>query len=114
MNRAELINETLTRLGALPAGQEAAAEDYDYVEGRVEPVLADLSEREIAVVDPDDINDSAFMHVAAILAFHCKGYFGVVGQEAAQLLADNETAERKLRFYSRGKAINKPVRAEYF
>lgn len=112
--RAQLVNETLTRLGALPAGQEAAPEDYAYVDGQVEPVLDDLSQRNVAVATPGGVPDAAYLHIAAVLAYHCRGYFGVVGQEAAELRNDSVLAERNLKFFSRGTTQNKPVEATYF
>jgi hypothetical protein len=114
MTRDDLVNEALTRLGALPAGQAPEDEDFDYVNDRVPVVLDDLAERGVVAVSPSDIPDAAFLHIAAVLAYQCRGYFGVVGQEAAELLAGSELAERKLRYFSRGVAQDKPVRAEYF
>lgn len=112
--RAELINEALTLLGALPAGQEPSAEDYWHVDGKVEPVLEDLAERGVSAASDTDISDAAFLHLAAVLAYHCRGYFGVVGEEAAGLAQARLMAERDLRFMNRSSPGSQPVRATYF
>ena len=112
--REELVNEALTILGANPAGQEPSNEDYDHVDGKVEVVLDDLGNRSVAVVSPSDVPDGAFMHLAAILAYHSRGYFGVVGQEAADLREGAVLAERQLRLHSRSSTMSRPVRAEYY
>jgi hypothetical protein len=114
MTRDDLVKEALTRLGALPAGQEAANEDYDYVDDRIPAILDDLSQRDVIAISVTDIPDAAFMHTAAVVAYQCKGYFGVVGAEADELRKDSLLAERQLKYFSRGTAQDKPVRATYF
>lgn len=112
--RAELVNEALTLLGANPAGQEASAEDYDHVDDKVEPVLEDLAGRGVFVASVTDIPDAAFVHLAAVLAYQCRGYFGVIGQETADLATARAVAERDLKFLNRSSTQNKPVRSTYF
>jgi hypothetical protein len=112
--RAELVNEALTILGANPAGQEPSSEDYAHVDGKVEPVLDDLAARGVTVSSPSDIADEAFTYLAAVLAYHSSGYFGVVGAEKADLQTALMLAERQLRLQSRRTTLYKPVRAEYF
>jgi hypothetical protein len=113
-SREELVNDALTRLGALPAGQTAAPEDYAYVDGQVEPVISDLALRNVTVSQEDDIDDANFLHIAAVLAFHCRGWFGVVGQEATDLRNDALLAERNLKFINRATTQNQPVKAVYY
>jgi hypothetical protein len=112
--RAELVDEALTRLGALSAGQEPGAEDYAYVDGKVEPMLSDLAARDIAYASPSSIPDEAFDHLGAVLAYRAKDYFGVVGDEAASMLQSASLAERNLQFLSRGRTTRQRVQAEYF
>jgi hypothetical protein len=114
MTRDDLVNEALTRLGALPAGQSADAEDFDYVNDRVEGVLDDLAQRDVFAATVSDIPDAAFLHLAAVLANRCKGYFGVVGQESVGMTTDAEVAEQKLRLLVRRTTQNRPVKAVYF
>lgn len=112
--RAELVDEALTRLGALSAGQEPGAEDYAYADGKVEPMLADLAARDITYASPSSIPDEAFDHLGAVLAWRCKDYFGVVGDEASTLGQTAQLAERNLQYLSRGKTTRQRVQADYF
>ena len=112
--REELVNEALTILGANPAGQEPSAEDYAHVDGKVEPVLDDLAARGVTVSSPSDIADEAFTHLASVLAYHSRGYFGVVGGESEALQSAMLLAERQLRMQSRRTTLYNPVRAEYY
>jgi hypothetical protein len=112
--RADLVNEALTRLGGKPAGQDATNEDYAYVDGQVEPVLEDLSERGIATASPSDIADGVFNHIAAVLAFQCCDYFGVVGEEYAKLERKAIKGERDARYYLRGQTLYEPVEVDFY
>jgi hypothetical protein len=112
--RSDLVNEALTRLGALPSGQEPSAEDYAEVNSKVDPVVEDLAARNIAAVAPDAISEGEFLHVSAVLAYHSKGYFGVVGAEAENLRIVAQLAERHLKFYNRGSALSTSFERDYF
>jgi hypothetical protein len=113
-SRADLVNEALVRLGGKPSGQDPAAEEYAYVDGQVEPVLEDLAERNIAVANPTDIADGVFNHIAAVLAFQCCDYFGVVGEEYTKLEHKAIKGERDARYYLRGQTLYDPVEVDYF
>jgi hypothetical protein len=113
-SRADLVNEALVRCGGKPSGQDASNEDYAYVDGQVEPVLEDLAERGIAAVSPSDIADGLFNHIAAVLAFQCCDYFGVVGEEYTKLEHKSIKGERDARYYLRGQTLYEPVEVDYF
>jgi hypothetical protein len=50
-------------------GESAAATDSTYLTGLVQPVVDDLAERNVcAIGDIDDIPDSHFLHLAALVA----------------------------------------------
>jgi hypothetical protein len=112
--RADLVNEALVRLGGKASGQDASNEDYAYVDGQIDPVLEDLAERNIAIAHPDDIQDGVFNHIAAVLAFQCSDYFGVVGEEFTKLRDKAIKGERDARYYLRGQTLYGPVETDYF
>jgi hypothetical protein len=112
--RAELVNEALVRIGMKPSGQDASAEDYAYVDGQVDPVFEDLAERNIAVTSPTDIPNGLFNHLAAILAFQCCDYAGIVGEEYTKLEHKAIKGERDARYYLRGQTLYGPVEVDYF
>jgi hypothetical protein len=112
--RAELVNEALTILGGLPAGQEAEPEDYDHVNDKVPSVLDHLSRNDIAVVSTSGIGEAEFLHVAAVLAYFSRGYFGITGQEGAELLAARLQAENDLRDLNADDTLNETVEYEFF
>jgi S-adenosylmethionine synthetase len=111
--RADLVNEALVRLSGKASGQDASNEDYAYVDGQVDPVLEDLAERNVAVVHPDDIPDGLYNHIAAVLAFQCSEYFGVVGDEYTKLEHKAIKGERDARYYLRGQTLYGPVEVDY-
>jgi hypothetical protein len=112
--RADLVNEALVRIGMKPSGQDASAEDYAYVDGQVEPVLEDLAERSVYVGNPEDIPNGVFNHIAAVLAFQCCDYAGVVGEEYTKLEHKAIKGERDARYYLRGETLYGPVEVDYF
>jgi hypothetical protein len=112
--RADLVNEALVRLGGKASGQDASNEDYAYVDGQVEPVLEDLAERNIAVATPSDIADGVFNHIAAVLAFQCCDYFGIIGEEYTKLEHKAIKGERDARYYLRGQTLYEPAKVDYY
>jgi hypothetical protein len=112
--RADLVNEALVRIGMKPSGQDASAEDYAYVDSQVEPVLEDLAERNISVANPSDIPNGIFNHIAAVLAWQCCDYAGIVGEEYTKLERKAIKGERDARYYLRGQTLYGPVEVDYY
>jgi hypothetical protein len=76
-NRTDLIYQTLRNLGALPMGQDPADEDYNLVDGLIEPIIATLRETDTYYLpDVDVIPDEAFLCLSHIMAWGCASGFG--------------------------------------
>src|SRR5918993_2949898 len=112
--RAELVNEALTMLGGLPAGQEATPEDYNHVNDKVPSVVDHLARNNIAVVSSSNIGEAEFLHVAAVLAYFSRGWFGITAAEGQELLAGRLQAEKDLRMLNAGTTLHEAVESEYF
>ena len=89
MTREDLISAALAQLLLLPAGQGPAAEDVALIEGRLDTIAADLSARDIAYVDMDDIADEQFEQLAIIVAQRVAPSFEIAQDAAAIMAAEN-------------------------
>lgn len=108
--REELVNRALQKLKVLAAGQTPAAEDYAVVDNDLEPVLSDLSAREIYPFgDPDNIEDEAFVHLADILANSVAADFGREPSETVRIMAEN-----RLRVLNREILSGQTLKVDYF
>lgn len=108
--REELVNRALQKLKVLAAGQTPAAEDYAVVDNDLEPVLSDLSAREIYPFgDPDNIEDEAFVHLADILANSVAADFGREPSESVRIMAEN-----RLRVLNREILSGQTLKVDYF
>lgn len=87
--RAELITETLKKIGVLASGQSPFAEDSERVEESIEPCLAYLSASQIAYVpNTNAIPNAQFNFIADILADFCKSKFGKAGSNDLTVIAE--------------------------
>lgn len=78
--RAELIQAALEEIKVLAAGQSPSAEDSDKVERALEPLLAELSAREIVyVADSNEIPMAVFGPLSRRLGAEVAGAFGAAG-----------------------------------
>lgn len=67
--RQQMVHRALTKLGHLPAGQEAQAEDYGRVDENLESIFAELTARQIFYVgDYDSYDEESFEPLADYLA----------------------------------------------
>lgn len=95
--REQLVYRTLQKLKVLAAGQTPSDEDAKVVDDDLEPVLSDLSTRNIYPFgDPDQIEDNAFVHLAICLAISNANDFG-----APQI--DPGTPNEQLRLLTEGR-----------
>lgn len=77
-SRADLVTQALRILNVVPAGQSPDDEDYDMVDGFVEPLLARIDAESITTVDdPDAIPAAQFMDLAVLLAYDALSDFGL-------------------------------------
>lgn len=76
--REMLVNEALSVLGVVGAGQTADSEDQEKVDDRVEALLEELAARDVVTVaDDDDIAPAQFGALAELLANECAPSFGL-------------------------------------
>lgn len=95
-SRQELKLRALQSLGVVGAGQAASAEDDAAIEAEIEPLMDNLSARNIYQWgDPDEFDDAAFIHLAKLLANSRAAEFGVPFSEEARLY--HEARLRELR-----------------
>src|SRR5688572_12191209 len=81
--RADLVNQALYNLGVLPHGQTANAEDYNSVDGLVDPMIEDLIGRDIVFIeDVDATEDKYFLHLGHVLAGQAASVFGMQNDQA--------------------------------
>lgn len=82
--RADLIERALKSIGALEPGEAPSAEDYDTVDGLIDPLLAQLAADQIAYIgDPDQIELELFLPLSRLLANAAGPDFGSpINQEA--------------------------------
>jgi hypothetical protein len=89
--RVELVTKALKDLGAVGAGQAPSAEDQQTINETVEPVLADLAQRDIYHFgDINSIEDEAFMHLAKYLANENARSFGMERDPVRKLEAERD------------------------
>ena len=93
-SREQLVLRALREVGAVEAGQAAAAEDVQAMDDEVEPLMADLAKRRIWTWgDPDQIDDSAVIHLAKLLANSAARQFGEVPSEEVRLYCESRLRE---------------------
>ena len=93
--RQELIYKALRNLGVLPQGQAPGSEEYNQLDGLVDPMVEDLIARDICFIeDVDAIDEKYFLSLAHVLAGHALSDFGM--QNDAALTARAVKGERDL------------------
>lgn len=109
-SREQLVNRALEELGVYDFGQAPGAEEYAKIDNIVEPVLADLAERNVCPFgDPDEIEDKSFVHLGVILASYAPDGFGRKPDEAGRL-----AAESRLRVLYAEDLSGQPLQVDYF
>jgi hypothetical protein len=87
--RTELVNQALYNLGVLTIGQSAGAEEFNLVDGLVDPMIEDLIARDIVFIeDVDAIEEKYFLHLAHLLAGHAASLFGMQNDQAVAARAE--------------------------
>lgn len=83
--RNDLVNEALANLGILAAGQNANAEDFEAVDGKVDALKAWLEATDVVTIDEiDEIPDEIFNQLAVLLADDSALMFGLPGVPSKQ------------------------------
>ena len=93
--RRDLVYRALYNLGVLPQGQNPGNEEYNSVDGLVDPMVEDLIARDIVhIQDVDAIEEKYFIHLGHVLAGHSASVFGMQNDPA--LAARATKGERDL------------------
>lgn len=121
---SDLILEALANMGVLSPGQSLAAEDFAYVEEKLDSIFRRLGALEIVyVADPNNIPGEWFSDLADIVAGECATKFGadVATLKAAGLGGPPSpvplcagAAAQSLRMMLRGRPTGEVLRTEVF
>ena len=113
--RADLVLEALENLGGVGVGQTAGAEELGRIDEKIPSIVSTLAgTRVFYLADLDNIPDAAFAPLAMVVAYECRGKFGVTGDELAALQADNERSIATLRQIRTQSPSYLPARGQYF
>jgi len=109
-SRQQLIDRALKELGIVAAGQSASAEDVAVIEAEIDPIMQDLSTRNIwQWGDPDEFDDNAVIHLAKILANSVARVFGMEPDESKR-----QYCEMRLRLLSPVEMSGQPQKSVYY
>ncbi|GLS44367.1 hypothetical protein [Methylobacterium brachythecii] len=112
--REELIARVLKNLGVLAAGQSPSDEDRAEVDDLIDPVCAKLFDDGVAKLTGDEIDDAAYLPLAAIVTEAAMVPFGIGGQKASDLEALAEKAKSDLKLAYRVYDARPPMRPDRF
>lgn len=112
--REQLIARVLKNLGVLAAGESPSDEDRAEIDDLIEPICAKLLDDGVAKLNGDEIDDAAYLPLAAIIAETALVPFGIGGAKAAELRGLAEMARTDLKLAYRIYDIRPPLRIEPF
>lgn len=108
--RADLVNEVAELLFIVGTGQTLPAEDGAVIDAKIDPVLENLSRRQVLFVgDPESIDDAVFDDLAILVAEVCGPKYGRPRDTGTRLEAEGRLIELQA-----GAGSDEPVKAEYF
>jgi hypothetical protein len=111
--RRDLIDRALSVLGVLGSGQSPETEDVALVDGFIDPMIADLTDRDVVYIsDAEEIEDGLFLDLAKVLANNCREAFGLANDP--RLAATGIAAENSLREKSAQGPTYRVLRSQYF
>lgn len=109
-NRQELIYRAAKLLALIEPGEAPESEDYDSLDGLVDPLVEQLSEDQIYyIADPDAIAPAIFEPLARLLANMAGPDFGVPINEEAR-----RRDEQTLRRMGGGKPTGEVMKTVYY
>ncbi|MCJ2107851.1 hypothetical protein MKK70_21220 [Methylobacterium sp. E-041] len=112
--REQLIVRVLKDLGVLAAGEAPSDEDRAEIDDLVEPICAKLLDDGVAKLNGDEVDDAAYLPLAAIIAETALVPFGISGTKAAELRGLAEQARMDLKLAYRVYDARPPMRVEPF
>lgn len=112
--KADLVLKILEELGVVATGQSPELEDSVKVAANIDPVIAELSAREIVdVPDVEAIQSEIFLSLATICAYELRAQFGLVGDALVDLTRKYGEAIDKINVMTRAKPTYEPLRPDY-
>lgn len=116
--RNDLVSKALGNLGILAAGQVADAEDFEAVDGYVEPLVAWLESAEIYDfdnIDTEGVPDDVFIPISLLLADNAALEFGLPGLPAsADRPNPRQAAIDDIRLVTYARPTYQTQKTEYF
>ena len=114
--RNDLVNQALSNLGVLAAGQNPSPEDFQAVDDHVDQVVESLNARDVIYIpDSDDIPPEWFGPLTVVLADDAASEFGLPGMPASPSNPNPvQSAEDSLRLMTRGKPTGEVLEIDYF
>lgn len=126
----DLINQALSNLGVLSAGQPTDPEDFSYVQTSLDGIVRKLQALEIVnIPDINNIPGVYFQDFADIVAGECATKFGATAEDVAKLVNKGlggavgpagpiavgaGSAAMSLKQITRGRPTGERLRVEYF
>lgn len=118
----DLITETLANLGVLSAGQPVDAEDFNYVQEKLDAIVRKLAALEIVYIpDINNIPGAYFSDLADIVAGECATKFGATPDDYVKLVKQglgqppgSGNAAMSLKQMNRGRPTGEVLPTEYF
>jgi hypothetical protein len=108
-----LAELAMRKLGVLPVGQNAPAEEVVIVRDKIEGLLAELRRRAIYFAgDVEGIEVEAFDAMGSMLANRCTSEFGISGEQLALVRDEARDAQSRLREMARGNKTPKSLRVD--
>lgn len=107
---AQLIAKALSNIGALEPGEAPSAEDFETMDGLIDPLIEQLQTEGVApFIDRDEIPPALFLPLSRLLANAAGPEFGSPMNEQAKLID-----EATLRRLTAGKPTYQTLRVEFF
>jgi hypothetical protein len=122
----DLVNEALANLGVLSSGQPVDAEDFNYVNSKLDSIFRKLQALEIVYVpDPNNIPGDWFSDLADIVAGECCTKFGANDSDYQKLInkglggvqgidVGSGAAAKSLRYMTRGRPSFETLKPLFF
>lgn len=112
--RTQLINQVAEELKVLGSGQVLSTEDHEKIDDTIDPVMAELDQRDIlGGIDLSQIPDQFFMPLAQVIARFAAIPFGFTGQELVDYVANAADAERRILAMTLPRATGQRAQPEY-
>jgi hypothetical protein len=112
-DRTALIHRALRNLGVLPQGQSPSAEEYQSIDDLIDPMAENLRVRNIAEIDPDNIEDENFIPLGHVLAAVAAPEFGQQQDQAIWALKERAEIDLKFMFDNLNRQPPRTMRSDY-